>query len=165
MPRQWTIFSGREAPRPARAAWGREQHGGPKRGEGIGSSGDTPQRGAKVIAITDHNGSGLAPVPVAPGNETEMVWLPEGLQALQRVAKQVGLELRGAYRNLAGGLDSSANRTGLCNAGLLPNITENPRPRKTTKRGRKRRFNAALQALRRRVERTCAWEEKCKRLW
>src|SRR5712692_4662286 len=47
---------------------------------------------------------------------------------------------------------------------MLPNIPENPRNRKRTKRGRKRCFNVAIHALRMRVERTCAWEEKFKRL-
>jgi transposase len=50
------------------------------------------------------------------------------------------------------------------NAGLIPNITANPRNRTTPKRGRTRLFNAAIQALRMRVERTCAWEDTCKRL-
>ena len=50
------------------------------------------------------------------------------------------------------------------NAGMIPNITENPRNRKRTKRGRKRLFNAAIHALRRRVDRTFAWEDKFKRL-
>ncbi|HEY4382989.1 MAG TPA: hypothetical protein VGN34_00745 [Ktedonobacteraceae bacterium] len=45
----------------------------------------------------------LAPVPVAPVNETDMVLLPEGLKALKEVAKEVGLDLRGAYLNLDGG--------------------------------------------------------------
>ena len=49
-------------------------------------------------------------------------------------------------------------------AGMIPNITENPRNRKTTKRGRKRLFNAAIHALRVQVERTFAWEDKFKRL-
>ena len=35
-----------------------------------------------------------------------------------------------------------------------PNIKEHPRNRKTPKRGRKRLFNAAMHALRMRVERT-----------
>ena len=47
---------------------------------------------------------------------------------------------------------------------LIPNIKENPRNRKTTKRGRKRLFNAAIHALRMRIERTFAWEDKFKRL-
>ena len=49
-------------------------------------------------------------------------------------------------------------------AGRSPNIPENPRNRKRTKRGRKRFFNAAGHALRLRVERTFAWEDKFKRL-
>jgi len=50
------------------------------------------------------------------------------------------------------------------NAGMIPNITENPRNRKRTKRGRKRLFNAVSHALRTRVDRTFAWEDKFKRL-
>ena len=47
---------------------------------------------------------------------------------------------------------------------MIPNIKENPRNRKRPKRGRKRLFNAAIHALRQRVERTFAWEDKFKRL-
>ena len=47
---------------------------------------------------------------------------------------------------------------------LIPNIPENPRNRKATKRGRKRFFNEAIHVLRMRVERTFAWEDKFKRL-
>src|SRR5256714_12254853 len=93
-----------------------------------------------------------------------MVLLPEGLQALKKVAKEVGLDLKGAYLNLDGGFDSKANRKGIFNAGMILNIKENPRSRKTPKRGRKRWFNTAMHALRERVERTFAWEDKFKRL-
>jgi hypothetical protein len=117
-----------------------------------------------VIAITDNNGYVLAPVPVAPVNEADMVLLPQGLKALKQVAKQVGADLRGAYLNLDGGFDSKHNRKRIFNAGMIPNIKENPRNRQTTKRGRKRLFNAAIHALRLCVERTFAWEDKFKRL-
>jgi len=93
-----------------------------------------------------------------------MVLLPEGLKARKKVAKEVGVALRGAYLNLDGGFDSARNRKGIFNAGLIPNIPENPRNRQRTKRGRKRFFNAAIHALRIRVERTFAWEDKFKRL-
>jgi hypothetical protein len=88
-----------------------------------------------------------------------MVLWPEGLKALKQVAKEVGLDLRGAYVNLDGGFDSTRNRKCIFNAGMIPNIPENPRNRKRLKRGRKRRFNAAIHALRLRVERTfaCKW--------
>ena len=102
-------------------------------------------------------------LPVAPVNETDMVLLPDGLKALKRVAKMVGLDLRGAYLNLDAGFDSTHNRQCIFNAGMIPNITENPRNRKRTKRGRKRLFNAAIHALRTRVDRTFAWEDKFKR--
>ena len=80
------------------------------------------------------------------------------------MAKEVGLDLRGAYLNLDGGFDSARNRKCIFNAGLIPNIKENPRSRKRPKRGRKRLFNATIHALRLCVERTFAWEDKCKRL-
>jgi len=135
-----------------------------KGGDGIGYSGHKHQQGEKVIAIIDNNGYVLAPLPVAPVNEADTVLLPEGLKALKRVAKRTGLVLEGAYLNLDGGFDSKANRKAIFNAGMIPNIKENPRNRKTTKRGRKRFFNRAIHALRERVERTFAWEDKFKRL-
>jgi hypothetical protein len=93
-----------------------------------------------------------------------MILLPQGRHALTQVAKEVGLDLKGASLNLDGGFDSAHNRKGIFHAGMMPNIKENPRKRQTTKRGRKRLFNAAIHALRLRVERTFAWEDKCKRL-
>ena len=110
--------------------------------------------------MTENQGYVIAPVPVAPVNETDMVLFPEGLKALKKVAKEANLDLRGAYLNLDGGFDSAHNRKCIFNAGLIPNIKENPRNRKTTKRGRKRLFNAAIHALRLCVERTLAWEDK-----
>jgi transposase len=90
--------------------------------------------------------------------------LPQGLHALKQVAKKVGVDLRGASLNLDGGFDSARNRKMIFNAGLIPHIKENPRNRKAPKRGRKRLCNAAIHALRMRVERTFAWEDKFKRL-
>jgi hypothetical protein len=133
-------------------------------GDGIGYSGYKHQKGEKVIAIIDNNGSVLAPLPVAPVNEADTMLLPAGLKGLKRVAKLTGLDLKGAYLNLDGGFDSTHNRKVIFNAGLIPNIKENPRNRQTPKRGRKRLFNEAIHALRDRVERTFAWEDTCKRL-
>ena len=83
---------------------------------------------------------------------------------MKRVAKVTGLMLTGAYLNLDAGFDSTYNRKCIFNAGMIPNIKENPRNRKSTKRGRKRFFNEAIHALRTRVDRTFAWEDKFKRL-
>ena len=80
------------------------------------------------------------------------------------MAKRSGLDLRGAYLNLDGGFDSSANRKCIFNAGMIPNIKENPRNRKDHQAWAQAAFNAAIHALRLRVERTFAWEDKFKRL-
>jgi hypothetical protein len=117
---QCAVSCRRETPRPERAPWRRDQHRGQKRGDGIGYSGYKHQKGEKVIAITDNHGSVLAPVPVAPVNETDMVLFPKGLHALKQVAKEVGLDLKGAYLNLDGGFDSARNRKCIFNAGLIP---------------------------------------------
>jgi Transposase DDE domain len=135
-----------------------------KGGDGLGYSGYKHQKGEKVMAIIDNKGYVVSPLPVAPANEADMVLLPEGLKALKRVAKLTGLVLEGAYLNLDGGFDSKSNRKAIFNAGMIPNIKENPRNRKSPKRGRKRLFNEAIHTLRERVERTFAWEDKFKRV-
>jgi hypothetical protein len=130
----------------------------------MGSSDYKHQKGEKVIAMTDNHGYVLSPLPVAPVNKTDMVLLPDGLKALKKVATAVGLDLRGAYVNLDAGVDSTYNRQCMFNAGMIPNIQENPRHRKHTKRGRKCLFNEAVHALRTRVDRTFAWGDMFKRL-
>jgi Transposase DDE domain len=134
-----------------------------KGGDGLGYAGYKHQKGDQVMAITDNHGYVVSPLPIAPVNEADMVLLPESLKALKRVAKLTGLVLKDSYLNLDGGFDSKANRKAIFKVGMIPNIQENPRHRKTTKRGRKRLLNAAIHALRARVERTFAWEDKFKR--
>jgi transposase len=135
-----------------------------KGGDGIGYSGHKHQKGEKIIAIIDNNGFVLAPIPVAPVNESDTVLLPDGLNELKRMARLTDLKIDGSYLNLDGGFDPRYNRKAIFNAGLIPNIKENPRDRQVSKRGRKRLFNAAIHSLRLRVERTFAWEDKFKRL-
>ncbi len=47
---------------------------------------------------------------------------------------------------------------------MVPNIPENKRNRKKTKRGRKRLFDEDIHGLRLAVKRTFAWEDKFKRV-
>ena len=74
----------------------------------------------------------------------------------------MGLDLTGAYLDLDGGCDAARNRQGMFNTGMMPNSKENLRNRKTIKRGWKRLGNAAMYALRARVERPFAWEDTYK---
>ena len=101
---------------------------------------------------------------MAPVNTADTALLPEGLKTLKRIATLTGLALDSAYLHLDGGFDAARKRKAIFNAGRIPNIKENPRNRQTPKRGRKRLVNQAIHALRERVERTFAWEDKLKRL-
>src|SRR2546428_9424966 len=105
-------------------------------GDGMGYAGHKHQKGEKVIAIIANNGYVLAPLPVAPVNAADTVLVPEGLKGLKRVAKLTGLGVKGSDINTEGGFDSQSNRKAIFNAGLIPNIKENPRNRKTPKLGR-----------------------------
>jgi Transposase DDE domain len=117
-----------------------------------------------VIALVDNHGYILSPLTVAPVNEVDLGLLPDGLKDLKRVARAVGLDVTGAVLNLDAGFDSKANRKCIFNAGLTPNLKENPRNRQKPKRGRKRFFDEIRYKLRFTVERTFAWEDKFKRL-
>jgi len=117
-----------------------------------------------VIALVDNHGYILSPLTVAPVNEVDLGLLPDGLKDLKRVARAVGLDVTGAVLNLDAGFDSKANRKCIFNAGLTPNIKENPRNRQKPNRGRKRFFDEIRYKLRFTVERTFAWEDKFKRL-
>jgi hypothetical protein len=83
---------------------------------------------------------------------------------LKQVAKEVGVDLRGAYLNLDGGFDSTHNRQCIFHAGMISNSQENPRNRPRPTRGRTRLCNATIHAVRLCVERTFAWEDTFKRL-
>jgi hypothetical protein len=82
------------------------------------------------------------------------------------VIRTVGLPVGRIPINLDSGFDSRMNRKNVFNAGLWPNIKENPRNRKPAppKRGRPRLWDEAVYALRFAVERTVAWEDKFRHL-
>jgi len=66
---------------------------------------------------------------------------------------------------LDGVYDCRANRKAIFNRGMIPNINANPRGRKTTTRGRKPLFNAAIFKERfNTIERVFGWEDKFRRL-
>ena len=138
--------------------------GAQKGGDGLGSCGHQPHKGANGIAMLDHHGSGLAPRPGAPGHEAETGLWPAGWQAVQRGAPLPGWGLKGAARTLEGGGAATSHCPAMGKAGRMPTIQEQPRHRPRPTRGRPRWGNQALQALRDRVARTLAWEDTWKRL-
>lgn len=136
-----------------------------KGGDNIGFSGHKKMKGDKVIAFCDQNCNVIAPILSAPGNRNESPLLREALPQLTSIAKAVGIDLRGSIVSLDGVYDCPLNRKAIFNRGMTPNINENPRGRKTTKRGRKQLFDLDIFEERfRTIERVFAWEDKFKRL-
>ena len=98
-------------------------------------------------------------------HRNESPLLLKALPKLSGIAKAVGIDLRGSIISLEGAYDSKVNRKAIFNRGMVPNINENPRARKTTKRGPKRMFSAAIFKERfRTIERVFAWEDKFRRV-
>ena len=136
-----------------------------KGGDNLGFSGHKKVKGCKIVAICDRNCNVVAPFVAAPGNRNESPLLREALPQLTRIARAVGLDLRGTVMSLDGAYDCRQNRKAIFNRGMVPNINPNSRGRKRPKRGRKPLFDAAIFDERfRTIERLLAWEDKFRRL-
>jgi len=136
-----------------------------KGGDNLGFSGHKHFKGDKVVAFYDRNCNVIAPFVAAPGNRNESPLLQTALPQVTRIAQQVGLALKQTIVSLDSAYDSRANRKAIFNRGMVPNIPENPRGRKTPKRGRQPIFAPELYAERFfTIERVFAWEDKFRRL-
>jgi transposase len=136
-----------------------------KGGDNLGFSGHKHLKGDKVVPFCDRNCNIIAPFVAAPGNRNESPLLKAALPKVTRIAKQIGLDLSQTIVSLDGVYDSRSNRKAIFNRGMVPNIPENPRGRKTPKRGRKPIFDPAIfQERFQTIERVFAWEDKFRRL-
>lgn len=136
-----------------------------KGGDVIGYSGHKHLVGEKIVAIVDRHANIIAPFIRAPANENESILFPGALQGLKKIAKFVGINLSGSVMSLDSAYDSRVNRKMIFNNEMIPNIKENKRNRKKTKRGPKRIYNEGVfQERFYTVERAFAWEDKFKRL-
>jgi transposase len=136
-----------------------------KGGDCLGFSGHKHFKGEKTVAIVDRNCNVISPFTKAPGNRHESRLFPDAFAHLKRVARLLGESLTGLVASFDSAYDNRSSRKMIFNAGMIPNIKENPRNRKKTKRGRKRFYNDQIfQERFETVERVFAWEDKFKRL-
>jgi transposase len=136
-----------------------------KGGDLLGYSGHKHFKGEKVVAVVDRNVNVITPYTRAPANKNESPLFTNALFNIKKMAKSIGSSIIGSFMSLDGGYDSRTNRKMIFNASMVPNIPENKRNRKKTKRGKKRFFSAALfQERFQTIERLFAWEDKFKRL-
>jgi transposase len=136
-----------------------------KGGDNLGYSGHKHLKGDKVVAFCDRRCNVIAPFVSAPGNRNESPLLREALPRLNQIARVIGMDLQGSTVSLDGAYDCRADRKAIFNRDMIPNIPENPRGRKTPKRGRKLHFNPDIFEERFwTIERVFAWEDKFRRL-
>jgi hypothetical protein len=135
-----------------------------KGGQSVAYQGRKKGKTSNILPIMDANGYVVASTGIIAGNHNDAYNLKPHLQTAFKEMKRLGLSLKGAYFNGDMAFDTQDARKTCFNHGLIPNIPENPRNRKRTKRGRKRLFNPEVYRRRFCAERTFAWVDKFKRL-
>jgi hypothetical protein len=135
-----------------------------KGGEAVGYQGRKNAKTSNLLPLIDKNGSIIATTEIIAGHHNDSYELKRTLRKLFSDMKRCGLDYKHAYFNADSSFDTKDARKVLWNHGVIPNIAENRRNRKTVKRGRRRHFNHAVSKNRCVVERTFAWIDTFKRL-
>jgi transposase len=137
-----------------------------KGGEAVAYTGYKRLTGSKTLGVIDNAGNLLGTMAVEAVNIPDIVLLSDTLDDVRGVIRTVGIPVGRIPINLDSGFDSRTNRKKIFNAGLWPNIKENPRNRKkdAPRRGRPRLWDEVVYTLRFAVERTFAWEDKFRRV-
>lgn len=135
-----------------------------KGGEAVAYQGRKRAKTTNILPITDGDGFILATTGLIAGNHNDAYRLKSHLQTAFKSMKRLGLTIQGAFFNADKAFDTKGARKTCFNHGLIPNMDENVRNRKSTKRGRKRLFNPEVYKHRFASERTFAWIDKFKAL-
>jgi len=119
---------------------------------------------SNILPITDANGMIVATTGIIAGNHHDAFQLKPHLQTAFKSMKRLGLVIQGAFFNADAAFDTKAARKTCFNHGVIPNIAENKRNRKQTKRGRRRLFDPEVYQHRFTSERSFAWIDKFRAL-
>ena len=135
-----------------------------KGGESVAYQGRKKAKTTNILPMTDGSGFIIASTGLIAGNRHDALNLKEHLQTAFKSMKRLGLDIEGAFFNADKAFDTKAARKTCFNHGLIPNMAENKRNRKSKKRGRKRLFDAEVYKRRFTSERTFAWVDKFRAL-
>lgn len=135
-----------------------------KGGEGVAYQPRKRAKTSNILPITDANGFVVASTGIVAGNHHDAFCLKAHLQTAFKTMKRLGLSIDGAVFNADSAFDTRDARKVCFNHRVVPNIAENKRNRKTTKRGRKRLFNPVSYRQRFTSERSFAWIDKFRAL-
>lgn len=119
---------------------------------------------SNILPILDAQGYVLASTEIIAGNHHDAFDLKPHLQQAFGAMKRLGLTIAGAFFNADSAFDTREARKVCFKHPVIPNICENQRNRKATKRGRKRLFDATIYRQRFTSERSFAWIDKFRAL-
>jgi len=135
-----------------------------KGGESVAYQGRKKAKTSNILPITDGQGYIIATTGLIAGNHNDAFNLKFHLQTAFKSMKRMGLNFQGAFFNADKAFDTRDARKTCFNHGVIPNMDENKRNRKRTKRGRKRLFNSDIYKHRFTSERSFAWIDKFRAL-
>lgn len=135
-----------------------------KGGESVAYQGRKKAKTSNILPVTEANGFIVACTGIMAGNHNDAFNLKPHLQAAFKSLKRLGLLVQGAVFNADAAFDTREARKVCFNYGLVPNIAENTRNRKSVKRGRRRLFNPDVYKHRFCSERSFAWIDKYRAL-
>lgn len=135
-----------------------------KGGQSVAYQGRKKAKTTNILPITDGDGFIIATTGLIAGNHNDAYKLKAHLQTAFKSMKRLGLNIQDAFFNAHKAFDTKDARKTCFNHGVVPNMDENKRNRKTTKRGRKRLFDSEVYKRRFTCERTFAWIDKFKAL-
>jgi len=135
-----------------------------KGGESVAYQGRKRAKTTNILPVTDGEGFIVATTGLLAGNHNDAYNLKPHLQRIFKFMKSLDIDFQGAFFNADRAFDTKDARKTCFNHGVIPNIDENKRNRKTMKRGRKRFFNVEVYKHRFTCERTFAWIDKFKAL-
>ncbi len=135
-----------------------------KGGESVAYQGRKKAKTSNILPVTDKEGFIVATTGLIAGNHNDAYNLKPHLQEIFKSMKRLSLDFQSAFFNADKAFDTRDARKTCFNHGVVPNIAENKRNRKTAKRGRKRFFNTEVHKRRFTCERTYAWVDKFRAL-
>jgi len=135
-----------------------------KGGESVAYQGRKKAKTTNILPITEAQGYIIATTGLMAGNHNDAYNLKSHLQVAFKFMKRLGLDFQGAFFNADKAFDTRDARKTCFNHGVIPNIDENKRNRKSTKRGPKRFFNSEVYKNRFTSERSFAWVDKFRAL-
>jgi transposase len=135
-----------------------------KSGESVGYQHREKGKTSNVLVMTDGCGIPIAIGEIQSGNHNDLTQILSQFSGMIKSLNSCGIVVKKSILNADKGFDSSKLRRACRRRNITPNIKENLRNRKKSKRGRKRFFDENMYKKRFVNERTFAWIDNFKTL-